>query len=261
MSGEQRGEYRIDDLSRESGVSVRNIRVYQDRGLLPAPTIRGRTGWYRDAHLTRLNLISRMLDRGYNFQTISELLTAAKQGWRVEHVLAEDPGSVTPNRWTTLRRTANITIAELKNRFSGQATDELIARSRELGLIWSDGRDMIEARPELLATAESLVGSGISLEAVLGAASTAKTDMDDVAAVFTKLIADRYIPADIDYLDLPADQVSELAKLVDTVRVPVVELVASLFADAMDRHVSDLLGMAADKLTHEAPSPAARPKK
>ena len=73
-------EYRINDLAEASGVSVRNIRVYQDRGLLPPPAIRGRTGWYSDEHLVRLNLISRMLERGYTFATISELLHAAHYG-------------------------------------------------------------------------------------------------------------------------------------------------------------------------------------
>ncbi|MFD1049500.1 MerR family transcriptional regulator, partial [Kibdelosporangium lantanae] len=46
-------EYRIDDLARVSGVSVRNIRVYQDRGLLPSPGRSGRTAVYTDAHLSR----------------------------------------------------------------------------------------------------------------------------------------------------------------------------------------------------------------
>ena len=85
-------EYRIDDLAREAGVSVRNVRVYQDRGLLPPPRKVGRTGWYDESHLARLQMISRMLDRGYTFVTISELLTAAQYGLRVEDVLGtEDP--------------------------------------------------------------------------------------------------------------------------------------------------------------------------
>ena len=29
-------EYRIDDLARAAGTTVRNVRAYQDRGLLPA---------------------------------------------------------------------------------------------------------------------------------------------------------------------------------------------------------------------------------
>ena len=52
-----------------------------------APVIKGRTGWYPDQHLIRLNLISRMLERGYTFATIGELLAAAHHGMTVEHVL------------------------------------------------------------------------------------------------------------------------------------------------------------------------------
>ncbi|MGZ6833811.1 MAG: MerR family transcriptional regulator, partial [Mycobacteriaceae bacterium] len=66
-------EYRIDDLARLAGTTVRNVRVYQDRGLLPGPRKQGRTGWYSESHLARLKLIGRLLDRGYTFATIGEL--------------------------------------------------------------------------------------------------------------------------------------------------------------------------------------------
>ena len=49
-------EYRIDDLAREAGTTVRNVRVYQDRGLLPPPRREGRAGIYTDVHLGRLRL-------------------------------------------------------------------------------------------------------------------------------------------------------------------------------------------------------------
>ena len=80
-------EYRIDDLAREGGTTVRNVRVYQDRGLLPPPRRQGRTGWYSEAHLARLQLITRLLERGYTFATIGELLAASERYLRVEDVL------------------------------------------------------------------------------------------------------------------------------------------------------------------------------
>ena len=40
------GEYRIDELARLAGATVRNIRVYQDRGLLAPPRRDGRVGIY-----------------------------------------------------------------------------------------------------------------------------------------------------------------------------------------------------------------------
>src|SRR5438309_572599 len=42
-------EYRIDELAREAGTTVRNVRAYQDRGLLPPPRRSGRVGLYTDA--------------------------------------------------------------------------------------------------------------------------------------------------------------------------------------------------------------------
>ena len=60
------GEYRIDELARLAGTTTRNIRVYRDRGLLPPPMRVGRIALFNDTHLTRLRLITSMLDRGYN---------------------------------------------------------------------------------------------------------------------------------------------------------------------------------------------------
>ncbi len=35
----------IDELARETGMTVRNIRAHQSRGLLPPPEVRARTGY------------------------------------------------------------------------------------------------------------------------------------------------------------------------------------------------------------------------
>src|SRR5438477_13008706 len=63
----------IDELARAAGTTVRNVRVYQDRGLLPPPERRGRLGLYRPDHLRRLRLVLRMLGRGYPLAAIREL--------------------------------------------------------------------------------------------------------------------------------------------------------------------------------------------
>lgn len=142
-------EYRINDLAKKADVSVRNIRVYQDRGLLPSPTIRGRTGWYSDEHLVRLQLISRMLERGYTFATISELLHAAHHGMRVEQVLRATPKS---GRFRNFKRAATITITELRNSLG--ASDRTIALSQKLGLLTKDGAHYAIRNPEVLEGAE-----------------------------------------------------------------------------------------------------------
>lgn len=84
-------ELRVEDLSRESGVTVRNIRAYQTRGLLPPPRLRGRLGLYGDQHLSRLRGIARLQARGFSLAAIRELLVAAERGATLEEVLGLPP--------------------------------------------------------------------------------------------------------------------------------------------------------------------------
>ncbi len=81
------GEYRIDDLARIAGTTTRNIRVYRDRGLLPPPVRIGRIAVFNDTHLTRLRLITSMLDRGYNIAHVHEMLSAWEEGKNLGDVL------------------------------------------------------------------------------------------------------------------------------------------------------------------------------
>src|ERR1700722_3158895 len=87
-------EYRIDDLARLAGMTVRNVRSYQDKGLVPPPRKHGRVGLYSDAHLARLRMIGQMLDRGYSLANISELVGAWQTGEGLAEVLGVKPALV-----------------------------------------------------------------------------------------------------------------------------------------------------------------------
>jgi DNA-binding transcriptional MerR regulator len=93
------GEYRIDDLARLAGTTTRNIRVYRDRGLLPPPLRVGRIALFNDTHLTRLRLITSMLDRGYNIAHVREMLSAWEQGKNLGDVLGLE--TAIAGTWTT----------------------------------------------------------------------------------------------------------------------------------------------------------------
>src|ERR1700731_709963 len=73
-------EYTIDELAREAGTTVRSLRVYHERGVLPPPQVKGRTGFYGPEHLNRVRTISRLLDRGIKLNGIKELLEAWDRG-------------------------------------------------------------------------------------------------------------------------------------------------------------------------------------
>ncbi|MFE9575183.1 MerR family transcriptional regulator [Nocardia sp. NPDC006044] len=73
-------EYTIDELARAADTTVRSVRVYHERGLLPSPEVRGRVGYYGSGHLNRLETISRLLSRGMKLNGIKELLQAWDRG-------------------------------------------------------------------------------------------------------------------------------------------------------------------------------------
>ena len=76
--GEQ-PELTVDELAARVGVTVRNLRAYAARGLLPPPVMVGRTGYYGREHVARLLLVREMLAEGYSLAMIERTLASAPQ--------------------------------------------------------------------------------------------------------------------------------------------------------------------------------------
>jgi DNA-binding transcriptional MerR regulator len=66
--------YTVDELSRKVGMSPRNIRAHQARGLLPAPIRRGRVAYYDESHVRRLETIKGLQRQGFNLVSIEAML-------------------------------------------------------------------------------------------------------------------------------------------------------------------------------------------
>ena len=67
----------VDELAARVGLTVRNVRAYSARGLLPPPRMVGRTGHYGRQHVARLLLVREMLAEGYTLAMIERTVTAA----------------------------------------------------------------------------------------------------------------------------------------------------------------------------------------
>jgi DNA-binding transcriptional MerR regulator len=172
-------EYRVSELAREAGTSVRNVRVYQDRGLLPPPVRHGRIGLYDDDHLARLRLIGRLLARGWTFATIRELFDA----WTGGRDLAETLGlrDLTPG---PVAEPARVARTDLMDRLGGQLTPAILERAVELGLLIPlspTGATFAAPAPELPSAAGRLVATGVSAEEVLELAAAVSGDLSRIA--------------------------------------------------------------------------------
>src|SRR5438270_6037555 len=132
-------ELTIDELARESGMTVRNIRAHQSRGLLPPPEVRARTGYYGPEHVTRLRLIQEMQAEGFNLKAIQRLVeTSNGAGEQVLDFGRALLGSFTPEE------PAFWTADELEQRLGGPFDRKTAQKAERLGLIRPLGDDRFE---------------------------------------------------------------------------------------------------------------------
>jgi len=70
----------IDDAAEATGLTSRNVRAYQSRGLVPAPILEGRVGRYGPSHLERLRAVVRLGTLGFSLAAIKALFDAFDRG-------------------------------------------------------------------------------------------------------------------------------------------------------------------------------------
>lgn len=235
--------YRIDELARAAGTTVRNIRAYQDRGLLPPPRLEGRVGFYDDSHLARLRLIGNLLTRGYSSAIIKDLLAAWETGRDVGDVLGLE--KVLTDPWSDeLPGTA--TLDELIDSFGPDRDEARIAadleRAVELGFVEPDGDHFRVPSPRLLHVGAELVAAGIPLDAVFEIARQIRDDCDVIAGRFVDLVHE-HVFSRLEDGPVPAgEDLAEVAEVVSRMR-PLVKMVVDPFiARAMETRVQSALG-------------------
>src|ERR1044072_950472 len=131
----------IDELARETGLTVRNVRSHHARGLLPPPEVKGRTGYYGPEHIQRLRLIQALQQEGLNLDGIKRLL--GDDGEKLLALKRAGADSETPEV---------ITATELQERF-GDAPG-LIKKAAKLGVLLPLGDGHYEVpSPALLQAA------------------------------------------------------------------------------------------------------------
>ncbi|WP_345646990.1 MerR family transcriptional regulator [Streptomyces siamensis] len=170
----------MEELAKEAGITVRTLRFYRERKLIPPPRREGRIAWYDDTHLARLRTISALLERGHTLNGIAELAEAFDHGRDVGELLGlGEPTEETPVR---------LSPEALADVFAGQATPENLAAALDLGYLGTDGGEIVHISRRLLDVSAALVREGIPLADVLGAARRVRDHADALAELFTGLV-------------------------------------------------------------------------
>jgi DNA-binding transcriptional MerR regulator len=175
-------ELTIEQLAAEVGMSVRNIRNHQSRGLLPAPEVRARVGYYSREHVERLRLILDLQADGFNLKAIERLLSAsggsASRLVNLRNAFAAPFESETPEI---------VTAQELDERF-GVLDAKDAERVRRLRLVTPLGDDRFEvSSPALMQAAEQVLALGIPIHASIELVDRVSRDCESIARAFVRL--------------------------------------------------------------------------
>lgn len=254
-------EYTIDELARAADTTVRNVRAYQDRGLIPPPERRGRTGYYGSEHLSRLRIIGQMINRGYTLTSIGELLEAWEHGRDIAQVMGLEAAVTSP--WTD-ETGGYFTLPQLVKMFGGQFEPRWLVKASELGILRSEGARFYAPSPRMLRAGAELVKTGIPLDEMLDVVAKLRDNVERAANDMVRLVEhhifDRFGPGLPPSEEIPAlgDAIWRLRPLVE---VAVHAEVARAMERAATRHLGDRLAYVLDHLhdyseTETAATPA-----
>ncbi|MEY2571199.1 MAG: hypothetical protein QOE63_1549 [Acidimicrobiaceae bacterium] len=239
----------IDELARAAGQTSRNIRAYQERGLLPPPAKVGRTGYYDASHVARLKVIADLLERGYSLAAIGDLLDVWHRGGDVGKVLGLEQALVRP---FTDEQPTYISFQQLAELFGDVGDSDIARRALELGLAEIDGMRVKVPSMRVLEAGVELVQAGVPYDAVLDQAEELQHDVRRIAQRFVAVVTEHVLeplladgPPDVEQLEVIAD-------LIERLRPLAAQIVFPMLAQALEREVAETAHRIVERTTKPA---------
>jgi DNA-binding transcriptional MerR regulator len=242
-------EFSVEDLARAARTTVRNVRAYQDRGLIPPPERRGRVGIYNETHLSRLRIIGQMLERGYTLTSIGELLEAWERGSDLAGLFGLESAVSSP--WTD-ESPKLYSLTELVKMFGGNFKLPWLVKAADLGILVPEGARFRAPSPRMIHAGAELVKAGIPLDEMLDVVAHLRGNVERAADQMVQLVEQHMFDHYGKGLP-PAEEVPRLGEVIWRLR-PLVEMavhaeVARAMEAAATRHLGDRLATVLDHMT------------
>jgi DNA-binding transcriptional MerR regulator len=145
VSGEETDLLTLDELCSRVGLSVRNVRFYTARGLVPPPIRRGRSGYYTPEHVARIELVQELQAHGFTLAAIERYVAALPED--------AEPEDIALARTMLAPWQADLPVdmerAELEQRAGRSLSEEDVATLVALGVVRRRGARFLVARTQL----------------------------------------------------------------------------------------------------------------
>lgn len=152
----------LDELCNRVGMSVRNVRFYTTRGLVPPPIRRGRSGYYSPEHVVRLELVAELQAHGFTLSAIEKYVSRIPEDASPADI-ALQRSMLTP--WMS-EAPEVVTRAELEERAGRSLTADELEALQIMGIVRPAGR-RFEVVRSYLSVGMGLIETGYPMDAAL----------------------------------------------------------------------------------------------
>lgn len=223
------GKMTIGELARRTGMTIRNIRAHQTRGLLPPPEVHGRTGYYNEDHVARIELTREMQAEGLNLEAIRRVLETSEGSSREMVDFARAVRAPFEDETPEIFNVEELAAAWGVERFD----EKLLGRTEQLGVLRQlpDGKVEVIS-PRLQRAGAALIELGVSPQAAVETAAQLRRSAEKVARTFVELFV-REIWEPFDKAGRPEEDWPKVREALDGMRPLASDALLAMFQITM----------------------------
>lgn len=223
-------------------MTVRNVRAYASRGLIEAPRLEGRTGYYSREHLQRLQLVRDLIDRGYTLSAVERAVTGSPRtsaGHTLDllRLLDEPHHDAEPE---VMSREALAALAGVPR------DDALLVALGEFNLVeWLDDDDVRLLQPLIVRAGAAAVALGLDPKTVISLFPLLSSNLRDIADAFVSGVSSEIFQPFRD-AGMPEDDWPRILQSIESLLPVASQVTLGIFrtqlSEAIDRELGEQLG-------------------
>ena len=224
-------ELTVDQLAARVGMTVRNVRAYAARGLLPPPRLVGRTGYYGAAHVARLMLVRDLLAQGYTLAAVEKAV--AQEPGADPAALALQRALMAPWQPDAPQETDTATLAARAGSADLAQVERITDQLARMGVLepLGDGRLRV-LDPPLLDAGLRGIRLGLPAEALVATQQQVIELVEQAAAAYVRMFRDT-VWRDFVREGAPADGWERIQSVVEGLQPVAAQAMLASFRSAM----------------------------